>query len=932
MQAHVLSLLALVAAAPAQSCNGFAELCSRRYSEVSFVAAHNAAFVGDTAFHNQFEYPEAQFDRGVRYFTTQVHNRNGQLKQCHSECLLLDAGYFSEILLSIKGKLDANPREVATLLITNHADGLDLTEYGKQFEETGMIDYVFQPDGDLGLAEWPTLGEMIDAGTRLVIFMDYGADTNKVPYILDQFRYYFETPFSPTKDNFYQCDIDRPAGASADGRMIFANHNLNIRLPLLDILVPAMDDAQDTNSVASITRQTDICESNHGRVPNVVMLDFVSEGEAIRAQNTLNAGTFRRAGRRPRFTALSYVWGSPDVTKEIRVNEIAVPVTINLERALVHVYDHWIASSPRPRRHSFLLWVDALCINQGDSDEKNHQIPLMGKIFSAAELVISWLGPANDVLHYAMDTIDLLYLELKQTDPDDISLQWMATHPSLCHSKSLSNRPSPGSAQTIHSRWDAMWRFCRIDYWRRVWVFQEVALARRALIASGAKTIEWRKVSYVNERIACLSGKLRASQVKKPSFLDDLTWLALASDALHSTEFTELEGASRWKHKRLRTKEENNMMGWKISFYGRRLFASDPKDHIYGLVGITGIPIVPDTSGRTRPADVYRNYVAAWLSDWKNGKLAGHEREDFWELFFLAFSGPTFNHGDLSMPSWVLNFRDTPDSVRTVHRGSADRKVFGGHPAAPTVTETGLKVIGLSLDTIVQVVTFHREQRTGISTEMLDFVRNFVSQDTGHHPTGMSALQMVFRLFFKTKYGIRILPFDLIALKEAVYFLKWFAAHSGEPLKSVLGMFGLQADSVQLLTSAFTAVFNPIEPSVMYSDILILMEELMGVREHRYSFSEDEHLLNVLEELDRSKNMAFLVTSNGYIGIARPGVEAGDTICVLRGNRVVSVLRKEDSEDFHVHVSTAHVIGLMYGEAKEYLESGKSRIEVFELR
>ncbi|RYP83375.1 hypothetical protein DL770_005395 [Monosporascus sp. CRB-9-2] len=249
MKAHVLPLLALAAAASAQNCNGFAELCSRRYSEVSFVAAHNAAFVGDTAFHNQFEYPEADFNRGVRYFTTQVHNRNGQLKQCHSDCLLLDAGYFSEILLSIKGKLDANPREVATLLITNHADGLDLTEYGKQFEETGMIDYVFQPDGDLGLAEWPTLGEMIDAGTRLVVFMDYGADTNNVPYILDQFHYYFETPFSPTKDNFYQCDIDRPA----------------------DILVPAMDDARDTNSVASITRQTDICESNHGRVPNVVM-------------------------------------------------------------------------------------------------------------------------------------------------------------------------------------------------------------------------------------------------------------------------------------------------------------------------------------------------------------------------------------------------------------------------------------------------------------------------------------------------------------------------------------------------------------------------------------------------------------------------------------------------------------------------------------
>ena len=138
-----------------------------------------------------------------------------------------------------------------------------------------------------------------------------------MPYILDEFKYYFETPFSPTKDNFYQCDVDRPsADTDPEGRMIFMNHNLNIEL-LEGLLVPAPSDAEETNSLDDIFKQSDICQDNHGRAPNVVMvsgpislpcitrpvcpspphamltmgrlqLDYISEGQAIEAQDILN--------------------------------------------------------------------------------------------------------------------------------------------------------------------------------------------------------------------------------------------------------------------------------------------------------------------------------------------------------------------------------------------------------------------------------------------------------------------------------------------------------------------------------------------------------------------------------------------------------------------------------------------------------------------
>lgn len=282
-----LGALALASAALSQSCNGSPALCGRRYSEVTFAAAHNAAFVGRGPSHNQFEYPENGLAKGVRYFTTQVHIEDGEIRQCHSDCFLLDVGHFSEILVSLKTWMDRNPRDVVTLLVTNGDDDIRIEEFAPIFEQTGTAGIAFAPGRNLGLNDWPTLGELIDTGKRLVVFMDYNADLNKVPYIIPQFDHYVETPFSPTKDNFFNCDVHRPnAGGSADNRMIFANHNLNLNIA--GLLIPNQGAAADTNSVANIRRQTDLCVQKHGRKPNVVMLDWVSVGEAIPAQNQLN--------------------------------------------------------------------------------------------------------------------------------------------------------------------------------------------------------------------------------------------------------------------------------------------------------------------------------------------------------------------------------------------------------------------------------------------------------------------------------------------------------------------------------------------------------------------------------------------------------------------------------------------------------------------
>ncbi|KAI0472910.1 PLC-like phosphodiesterase [Xylariaceae sp. FL0804] len=285
MRPVTLPALALAAGACATDCNGYSALCDVAYSAVSFVGSHDAAFVGELPTENQLTSVADQLDLGIRFLEVQTHDKDGTIELCHTSCLELDAGSLADFLATVNTWVEANPDEVLTLLITN-GDDIAIADFGDAFTSAGLDQYVFTPDGDLALADWPTLGDLISAGTRVVVFMDYNADTSVVPYILDEFTYYFETPFDPVSDQLSDCSVDRSSGAATDTLMILANHNLNYEL--LGILIPDLLEASSTNSLSSIMAQADTCQSDYGRVPNVVLLDYVSVGDALEAQNELN--------------------------------------------------------------------------------------------------------------------------------------------------------------------------------------------------------------------------------------------------------------------------------------------------------------------------------------------------------------------------------------------------------------------------------------------------------------------------------------------------------------------------------------------------------------------------------------------------------------------------------------------------------------------
>lgn len=102
------------------------------------------------------------------------------------------------------------------------------------------------------------------------------------------------------------------------------------------------------------------------------------------------------------YTALSYVWGpEPTLTTANEDDTLVlggkpIPARENLLHAL---------RSFQKRNDEGYIWVDAVCINQSDLEEKKTQIALMGQIYSAAERTIIWLGPKEGDSDLAMDFI-----------------------------------------------------------------------------------------------------------------------------------------------------------------------------------------------------------------------------------------------------------------------------------------------------------------------------------------------------------------------------------------------------------------------------------------------------------------------------------------------------------------------------------------------
>ncbi|KAI0383743.1 heterokaryon incompatibility protein-domain-containing protein [Hypomontagnella monticulosa] len=184
-----------------------------------------------------------------------------------------------------------------------------------------------------------------------------------------------------------------------------------------------------------------------------------------------------KPGDRQGYCALSYAWGKSKFSRVLILegSDSNVRSYLPISR-IVEAMLRYFREPKKPR----YLWIDAICLNQQDEDEKGKQIPEMGEIFTSADKVHIWLGTSNRIDYAKMFTyLRLLALCPGQTDTTQIF----------------------GNDYTATSQ---VRSFFRRPWFHRRWILQEASLAQYGIVHLGSYSISYSLLVLACKRLCNL--------------------------------------------------------------------------------------------------------------------------------------------------------------------------------------------------------------------------------------------------------------------------------------------------------------------------------------------------------------------------------------------------------------------------------------------
>ena len=250
----------------------------------------------------------------------------------------------------------------------------------------------------------------------------------------------------------------------------------------------------------------------------------------------------------PKYTALSYAWGDSTKQKSIKVlGGGRIKVGINLWNFLHR--QNSICTEPK------YFWIDAICIDQASIHERNHQVGLMKDIYKQATDVYVWLGIESDNSDLAME-----FAGRKASDP-------------------LQKRAEGYYPVWKRPEGKALAALCSRQYWRRMWIIQEVINAKDITVWCGSKSFPWRALEAIYLKL------------KK---IEDKNWLLhheYAEAVLSSEACTMVWQRAHWRHPQTPQPSLQVLIevfhDWKCT---------DLRDKVFALVGLADAhtAITPD--------------------------------------------------------------------------------------------------------------------------------------------------------------------------------------------------------------------------------------------------------------------------------------------------------------------------------------------------
>jgi len=248
-----------------------------------------------------------------------------------------------------------------------------------------------------------------------------------------------------------------------------------------------------------------------------------------------------------RFEALSYTWGSPTHKGPVAVNGRVCLLGGNLYAALLA-----LRYEDRPR----ILWIDAICINQDDIDEKNMHVPQMHYVYQRASRVVIWLGRAFEDSDLAFAHVDML---CETGDVDDFAAK-------VASSGGLSD------SDVVNGLiWRPLYTLFGLPWWRRMWVLQEAYFANlsESIVMCGNEIRPWSQVIIASDLLQFEKTRIRTISPQLP--------LTLYIKLLGSVANTLFE---------MRESPAKRSLWYALRNTARLRLATDPRDKIFALLNL----------------------------------------------------------------------------------------------------------------------------------------------------------------------------------------------------------------------------------------------------------------------------------------------------------------------------------------------------------
>jgi Heterokaryon incompatibility protein (HET) len=575
----------------------------------------------------------------------------------------------------------------------------------------------------------------------------------------------------------------------------------------------------------------------------------------------------------PKYSTLSYTWGGPGEQEKVECSgNTILNITANLAT--------WLKlHGVRLAKEGNLLWIDQLCIDQSNVEERSAQVRIMCDIYRNAANLFVWIGPESNDSELALQT-------LAQAGK---VLQDLYEHPRGAQI-SRDEYYAIGFPPPDQAAWGAVFRLFKRSWFHRVWVRQEIAKSngREIMLQCGLTSIPWIWLEYT------AYGIVHSQEDMNPRVSGDTILAALQGSQLHfvPTGLSAIADIGLFR--------ESNQGSPRNLYVALRNFrgfeASDAKDNIFALVGMIkdgeDAILVPDYDRRVE--EIFQSVTFLMLKRYGLDILgeSGHHQKNIQHL-----------------PSWVVDwtFRPEGNTLLTYPRPLHYQATGSTNPVLTSPQYSSpLRLDGVFADVIKACTnplnnseapgnTINPAIPPGLTNWYLAASRLAESLVTtpSEQPAPCSSEDRFWRTLVANRtYGGIPAPSSYASEHMIVreYLNLW--------------------DSCDRDMASFSADPRRIELQPAYDKSSFL------VAWYKFSFQR-----------------SFCVTKHGRMGLVPGGSEAGDRVVVLLGGDLPFVVREneKDKEEF-VLIGDCYIDGITDGEAlKGHHNNGKETTNIEEI-